>query len=275
MRSLASDRKRMSHRCRARNVWSIVAAIVLLGVTGLRAEDSPAPAPPATEQSRAAAASEPDFNTHIAPLFKKYCLGCHGADDAEHGLVLETHESLLKGGRGGAAILPGKSDSSRLVLMLDGRARPAMPPERNEGPTKDEIALLKSWIDAGAKGPTGAAPDPTLLVTPKVKVHGTPRRQINAVTISPDGKLAALAGYAEVRLIATDSRAGVRKFSGHRGNVTDVEFSKDGTRLLTAAGEAGVFGEAIVWSVADGAVLLKIVGHRDSLYAATTSPTAS
>ena len=104
-----------------------------------------------------------------------------------------------------------------------------------------------------AKRPTGAAPDPTLLVTPKVKVHGTPRRQINAVSISPDGKLAALAGYAEVRLIATDSRAGLRKFSGHRGNVTDVEFSKDGTRLLTAAGEAGVFGEAIVWNVADGA----------------------
>ena len=79
-----------------------------------------------------------------------------------------------------------------------------------------------------------------------------PRRQINAVAISPDGKLAALAGYTEVRLIAVESRASVRKFTGHRGNVTDVEFSKDGTRLLTAAGEAGVFGEAIVWNVADG-----------------------
>jgi WD40 repeat protein len=246
--------------------------VALCAAPASRAADAPTAAQPAAGQNGQPRAGEPDFNTHVAPLFKKYCLGCHNGDDAEHGLVLETHESLLKGGKGGAAIVPGKSDSSRLLLMLDGRAKPVMPPEGNEGPTKDEIAILKSWIDAGAKGPSGAAPDPTLLVTPKVKVHGTPRRQINAVAIAPDGKLAALAGYAEVRLISVESRAGVRKLSGHRGNVTDVEFSKDGARLLTAAGEAGVFGEAIVWNVADGAMVLKIVGHRDSLYAATLSP---
>ncbi|HVU89972.1 MAG TPA: c-type cytochrome domain-containing protein [Pirellulales bacterium] len=250
----------------------IVALAVFAAARASRADDAPAAQPAAAQNGQPQQAGEPDFHAHIAPLFKKYCLGCHNGDDAEHGLVLETHESLLKGGQGGAAIVPGKSDSSRLLLMLDGRAKPVMPPEGNEGPTKDEIALVKAWIDAGAKGPSGAAPDPTLLVTPKVKVHGTPRQQINAVAISPDGKLAALAGYADVRLIGVESRAGVRKLTGHRGNVTDVEFSKDGARLLTAAGEAGVFGEAIIWNVADGAVLLKIVGHRDSLYAATLSP---
>src|SRR5262249_25625354 len=64
------------------------------------------------------AATAPDFNTHIAPLFKKYCLGCHNANDAEHGLVLESYEGLLKGGDGGAVVVPGKSDVSRLLLVL-------------------------------------------------------------------------------------------------------------------------------------------------------------
>ena len=226
-----------------------ISILLLVSVLRSTAPDEPAIA------ADAELAAAPDFNTHIAPLLQKYCVGCHNATDAEHGLVLESYESLLRGGDGGAVIVPGKSDTSRLLLMLDGRAKPAMPPEGNEAPTAAEIALVKSWIDAGAKSPTGSAPDPTLLVTPKVPLRGTPRRQINAVAISPDGKLAALAGYQEVRLLSTDSRAIVRKLSGHRGNVTDVEFSKDGTRLITAAGEAGIFGEVILWNVADGALL--------------------
>lgn len=217
-------------------------------------------------------ATAPDFNTHIAPVFKTYCLGCHNASDAEHGLVLENYDALLKGGEGGAVIVAGKSDASRLALMLEGRAKPAMPPEGNEAPSKDEIALVKAWIDAGAKGPSGAGPDPKLLVTPRVKPLVAPRRQINAVAWSADGKLAALAGYSEVRLISAESRAPVRKLSGLRGNVTDVEFSKDGKQLLTAAGEPGLFGEAKLWNVADGTLALSIEGHRDSLYAAALSP---
>ncbi|HEV3021164.1 MAG TPA: c-type cytochrome domain-containing protein, partial [Pirellulales bacterium] len=222
-----------------------------------------------------AAADEPaaiDFNSRIAPIFQQYCLGCHNATDAEHGLVLESYDALLKGGDDGAVLVPGKGDDSRLLRMVDGRAKPLMPPEGNERPTADEIALLKSWIDVGAKGPSGEAPDPTLLVTPKVKLLATPRRVINAAAISPDGKLAALAGYREVRLVATDNRATVRTLSGHRGNVTRVAFTADGSFVLTAAGEPGLFGEVKLWNMADGAAVRAIVGHRDALYAAALNP---
>ena len=217
------------------------------------------------------AAAPPDFNQHVAPLFKQYCLGCHNAKDAESGLVLESYEALLKGGDGGAVVLPGKADQSRLLLMLEGKIEPLMPPEDNERPTPEELALLRAWIGAGAKGPTGEAPDPTLLITPKVELLAPARRVIEAAAISPDGKLAALAGYREVRLIATDSRATVRTLTGHRGNVTDVAFSADGSKLIGAAGEPGVFGEVKFWNVADGALLRSIVGHRDALFAAALS----
>ncbi len=218
-----------------------------------------------------AAAAPPDFNQHIAPLFKQYCQGCHNAKDAESGLVLDGYETLLKGGDGGAVVLPGKADQSRLLQMLEGKIEPLMPPEDNERPTPDEIALIRAWIDAGAKGPSGDAPDPTLLITPKVELLEPARQVIEAAAISPDGKLAALAGYRQVRLIATDSRATVRTLAGHRGNVTEVAFSTDGGTLITAAGEPGVFGEVKLWNVADGALLRTIVGHRDALYAAALS----
>ncbi|HEV3006468.1 MAG TPA: hypothetical protein VGX78_18505, partial [Pirellulales bacterium] len=111
-----------------------------------------------------------------------------------------------------------------------------------------------------------------MLVTPKVELLAAARRVINAAALSPDGKLAALAGYREVRLVDTASRATVRTLTGHRGSVTDVAFSTDGTKLVSAAGEPGLFGEVKLWSVADGSLLRTIVGHRDSLYAAALSP---
>jgi WD40 repeat protein len=220
----------------------------------------------------AEAPAVPDFNTHVAPIFKKYCQGCHNAKDAEHGLVLDSYETLLKGGDDGAVISAGRSDQSRLLMMLDGRAKPIMPPEGNEAPSKDEIAVIKAWIDAGAKSPSGKPLDPTLLVTPHVKPLAPVRDAITAVAISPDGKLAALAGYQEVRLIWTESRGVARKIANLRGNVAAVGFSTDGTVLYTAAGEPGLFGEAQLWKVADGTLVQTFTGHTDSLYAAALSP---
>jgi len=250
----------------ARSTSLLLALAVICCATDVKiAAEEPAKDKPA------AASSEPDYNRDVAPLFKKYCLGCHSADDPEHGLVLETYDALLKGGEGGAAIAAGKSDASRLVLMLDGRAKPAMPPKDNEAPTPAEIALVKRWVDAGAKGPSGTGPDPTLVVTPKVKLLAKPRETIGAVAISPDGKLAALGSYGQVRVVDSQSRAALRTLKGHRGNVTAVEFSSDGVRIVSAAGEPGVFGEVKIWNAADGALVRTIVGHKDSLYDAALS----
>ena len=151
----------------------------------------------------------PDFNTQVVPIFKKYCNGCHNADEKEGGLILESFDSALKGSKRGAVIVPGKSELSRLVLTLEKKVKPVMPPEGNEGPKADEIAVLKAWIDAGAKGPSGQAPDPTLLVTPKIATKGDVRQPIQAVAWSRDGKLIAVARHGRVELLsASDRRLG-------------------------------------------------------------------
>jgi len=246
-----------------RSLTLVVALLILVcNLSNVRADES---AKPAEQPS-------PDFNTHIAPLFNKYCVACHDTKDPEHGLVLASYDALLKGGEGGAAIVPGKGDESRLIQMLDGRKKPSMPPEGSDRPTADEVALIKGWINAGAKSPTGAAPDPTLLVTPKVKLIAPARKQINAAAWSPDSKLIALAGYGEVRLISAESRGLVHKLAGIRGNVTDVEFTADGKTVIAAAGEPGLFGEVVLFDASSGSPRSKIVGHKDSLYAAAGSP---
>lgn len=213
----------------------------------------------------------PDFSRAQA-ILRKYCVGCHSLQEPEHDLVLETYEGILAGGKSGAVVLPGEPNNSRLLLMVEGTLQPTMPPEGNEAPTPDEIALLRSWIEAGAPGPTGEEPDRTLLVTPHVPLLAPVRRVINSVAFSPDGKLLAVAEYNGVRLVSVESRATLRRLEGIRGNVTEVSFSADGNRLLAAAGEPGLFGEAVLWHVADGTVAARFLGHTDSLNCAALSP---
>jgi hypothetical protein len=225
--------------------------------------------------ARAADAPAPDFNTDVAPILLRYCAGCHGDSETEGGLRLQSYDDVLAGGRRGPAIAPGRSDQSRMVLLLEGKAKPSMPPEGNEAPTHEEIAVLKAWIDAGALSPSGAPPDRTKLVTPAVPLLSEARRPVNAVAASPDGTRYALAGYGRLRLVEADTFATLLDLEGLRGNVNAVSFSADGALVVAACGEAGLFGEARIYQAADGALKQTIVGHRDSLYAAVLSPDGS
>ncbi|HZN37005.1 MAG TPA: c-type cytochrome domain-containing protein [Pirellulaceae bacterium] len=215
----------------------------------------------------------PDFGKDVAPIFTKYCTGCHNDSDREGKLSLESYASLLKGGAKGGVVTPGQPELSRLVRMLTGAAEPKMPPKGEEPPKPGEIEVLKAWIAAGAKGPSGTAADPTLLVTPQVKLLAPPKLPINAVALSPDGTLLAVARHGEVELLTFPGREAVEKFGGLRGSVNGLAFSRDGNRVVAASGEPGLFGEATIFP-ADGTDSLPVSfrGHKDSLYAAALSP---
>jgi WD40 repeat protein len=220
----------------------------------------------------AGAAEPPDYNQHVAPLFKKYCSGCHNAQDHEGDLVLDRYQALLDGGKHGAAIVPRKSSQSRLIKLLSGKALPEMPPEGNERPKPEEIAILAAWIDAGAKGPEGAEPDPRALLAPKIKPAAGVRVPVTAVAAAPDGKHIAVARHDSIDWLSAPDRTLVRRLTGHRGRVNALSFSADGGRLVAAAGEPGLFGEARLWNAADGTLIRTFQGHKDSLYAALLSP---
>src|SRR5262245_33762944 len=57
------------------------------------------------------------FEKDVRPILQTSCETCHGELQVS-GLDLRTRESALKGGDGGAAIVPGRADQSRLYRRV-------------------------------------------------------------------------------------------------------------------------------------------------------------
>jgi len=228
----------------------------------------------ATVVRSSAAADGPDFVKAVAPIFTKYCTGCHNDEDREGKLSLASYESLLKGGAKGSVVTPGQPELSRLVRVLAGAAKPQMPPEGEEPPKPAEIELLKTWIAAGASGPAGSTSSTPMLVTPKIELRAAPKLAINAVALSPDGKLLAIARHGEVELQSLRDQKTFARLGEIGGSVNDVSFSGDGSLFVAAAGEPGLMGEARLFEVSADDVTPRAIfrGHKDSLYCARLSP---
>src|SRR5438046_4234088 len=115
---------------------------------------------------------------------------------------MESHELLMKGGESGAVIVPGKSDESLLVKLVEGRVEKdgktlIMPPGKKRQKLKPEqIELIRAWIDAGAKPP--AEFNPKELVTPRIEPKVPPRKSVYAIDYSPARKLVAAGRYGGV-----------------------------------------------------------------------------
>jgi len=216
-------------------------------------------------------ATRVNYTQHIAPLFRKYCTGCHNAEDKQGGLSLQSYSGLLKGGENGKILVPKNLKKSRLIGILERRIEPFMPPEGNKGPSKKEIARLKTWIKAGTPGPKGISPEQTLIV-PKIKPAAPAPRSIFALAVSPQGQWVAVARHGVVEILNARTRKRLKTLKGLTGDVTDLAISPDGQRLAAAAGQPGLFGEAFVWNTADWKPLARLKGHSDSLYAVALSP---
>ena len=93
------------------------------------------------------------FAKDIQPIFQKSCVKCHGPEKQKAKLRLDTLEATLKGGENGDCISKGNSAKSTLVhtiARLDPDA--AMPPDGKGDPlTKEQVGLVRAWIDQGAK----------------------------------------------------------------------------------------------------------------------------
>ena len=91
------------------------------------------------------------FAVDVAPVFVESCSGCHfEAQNERGGLTLDRFVDVLRGGDGGAMIIPGDGNGSTLVKRLRGEGGARMPRGRDPVP-EDTIKKIAKWIDEGAK----------------------------------------------------------------------------------------------------------------------------
>jgi WD40 repeat protein len=233
--------------------------------------DDPAPIAPAKLDR-----TEPiDYAKDVRPIFAAKCIVCHSGKVTENGYDMATAAGVIKGGKRGAAVSGGKPGESNLYLFASRSRKPAMPPKSEDNPlTPAELAVVKRWIEEGAKGPTEVAP----ADRPKVVVGLPPAavKPVRAVAISPDKSVVAATRGNRVHLF--DAKTGEWKkelidpelktpdgkpaTAAHLALVESLAFSPNGKTLA-----AGGFREIVLWDPATGAVKKRLGGFADKVVA--------
>src|SRR5438067_7999803 len=102
--------------------------------------------------ARLGAQQQPSYARDVRPFLAKYCLECHNAKSAKASLNLETFKGLSAGGESGPVLVAGNPDRSPLVLLVEGKEKPKMPPKAaKRHPKATEVPILRAWVKSGAK----------------------------------------------------------------------------------------------------------------------------
>ena len=156
-----------------------------------------------------------DFQDEILPIFRANCLACHNQTKAKADVILETPQDIAEAD----LVVPGKPMESFLFLTATHAEDPAMPPKDNKAGAKDlspqQLALIKLWIEQGAKGEIRAAR--------KIEWQPLPPglNPIYSVAVSPDGQYAAAGRANQIFVYHIPSKTLVTR-------LTDSALLKDG-----------------------------------------------
>lgn len=177
-------------------------------------------------------------------ILKNNCVECHSASKRKGGLLIDSRESLLKGGDSGAAIEAGKASASLLVETLFPDAESHMPPKGQLSPK--QIVTLEKWIDDGAKWNADRWIELTKLKKRTIELQddGFPKlyTPIFALALSKDSKQLAVGLRNQVLLYkvkANDDKSKpvslelIDQRSGHADSVQSLAFSPDGKTLVS------------------------------------------
>jgi hypothetical protein len=97
------------------------------------------------------------FDKDIKPMIEASCLKCHGEMKPKAKYRVDSKEAFIKGGDSGdPGVVVGKSADSIVVhyvadLVPDMEMPPADKRDKYPALTKEQIGILRAWIDQGAK----------------------------------------------------------------------------------------------------------------------------
>jgi mono/diheme cytochrome c family protein/YHS domain-containing protein len=167
-----------------------------------------------------------DFRTQIRPIFEARCYECHGPDEQEAELRFDLKSSVFhEGGVDEWTIVPGKAEESevyaRIILPYED---PDVMPNEGDVLTKEQIALIRDWINQGAEWPDdGAAaakparPEAKAIALPALSDAQAAARKAAMAAVTERGALALP--------VAADTLAVDVNFSLVGGDVTDVDLA--------------------------------------------------
>ena len=133
---------------------------------------------------------------------------------------------------------------------------------------KEQIALLKKWIEGGAKfdGPDPKAdlativPPPVYPDPPKAYPHTLP---ITALKFSPDGKRLIVGGYHELTVWNPADGKLLQRIKNVGQRTYAMAFRPDGKLLAVAGGAPGRLGETRLFQPGDGKLVRVLAATSD------------
>jgi Tol biopolymer transport system component len=251
-------------------------------------------------------AGEPTYWKDIRPILRKNCTACHSTKnlkevDVSGGLALDTYEAIKKGGLKPVLHIGKAKDSELVKLLVIDDTDKRMPLAALPLP-KEQIDLIRRWIDTGAKEgvpeggsdvpvpttprrtrkldvtlPTSAAPPKGALGNNaagklELVLKVGPLAPVAAVTFSPDGKLLASGSYGQVTIWDLTTAQPVKVLTNVLGAVNDLRFSPDSKLLAAAGGQPSAKGDLRLYQVSDWKLLGTLRGHDDVVFSISFAP---
>lgn len=96
------------------------------------------------------------FAEDVYPILQARCVSCHqagGTGFEKSGLDLTSYDGLIKGTKFGPVVVPGDTQTSNLIVLLDGRADKSiqMPHGSKKKLSTCDRDVVRTWIHEGAK----------------------------------------------------------------------------------------------------------------------------
>jgi WD40 repeat protein len=235
-----------------------------------------------------------NYEDHVRPILRKYCLKCHGDDMQEAGINMQNYGAMLRGGGGGKIVESGRASRSLLMQVItheDPDAR--MPPDSPPLPQAD-VDVIRTWIDAGilensasksnsqtrslafmpsAKAvakPSGTPAMPEGL--PSIKLPSVTRPlPVLAIASSSWAPVSAAAGQEHIRMVNLQTQREVGQLPFPEGEPHAIRFSRNGDLLMVAGGRPVQSGKVVLFDVRSGIRRAEIGDELDTVMAADLS----
>jgi hypothetical protein len=156
------------------------------------------------------------YEDMIAPIFEAKCLSCHNAQKAKGSFLMTSYENITKAGESNSpSITPESPEKSELYnrVVLPEDHDDHMPPQGKTPLTRDEISLLKYWIESGAQS----------------ELHVQEAKKVDTVNMLIESLLPELSRYRRKSQIASTKMKTLEKELGEIASALSISITKDST----------------------------------------------